>query len=441
MIGGMIGAVFLTLDYWIDREVHHHLDQMLWERSRAVEHAFQHPSDLAALERLMPQYDAQGHTEYFTVFDADGRALATSSSSAGQPLPKGAVRGHLPQLFDLTLPDGHAGRALATTLPGLVRQGRPGMLVVVSEREDWGRTEFRIHSILLGGTVLALVLMVLLGIFVIRHVFTALRHAGDQISGLDAAAPLNPIGQAFPVELRPFAEAFNTGVNRLYEALDRERRFSENVAHELRTPIAEIRASAEAALASGDAALAKAGMQHAVAACTRMQRSVDTLLLLTRLESGQDVPELDPMDLAATVDGLLSGLSGTAQARSRRVAWQRPASAWVRSDIGIVERILSNLLRNALEYAPEGSTITCQLRQGGTGWWFEISNVAGDLVEADLQHFGQRFWRKQSEGATAHHAGLGLALTRGLTQALRLPLRFELRQGRLHASVGPWPAL
>ena len=130
------------------------------------------------------------------------------------------------------------------------------------------------------------------------------------------------------------------------------------------------------------------------------------------------------------------------QARRRRtVQADLPPSAWVRGDLGVIERILSNLLRNALEYAPDGDAITCRLERGDAGWLLSIDNAAPDLREGDLEHLGHRFWRKSSEGGTAHHAGLGLALAFALARAIDLPLRFSLQGGRLTARLGPWVAL
>ena len=110
-------------------------------------------------------------------------------------------------------------------------------------------------------------------------------------------------------------------------------------------------------------------------------------------------------------------------------------------DQGVVERIISNLLLNAVEYAPRGDEITCRLERSQAGWLLAIANAAPDLQTDDLGHLGRRFWRKQPEGGTARYAGLGLALALALARAVDLPLNFDHSQGRLTVRLGPWPPL
>jgi two-component system sensor histidine kinase QseC len=435
-IGGVFAILIPPLDIWIDGEIYQRMDAALMQRAAAVGRVLQgrHPDHL---ERLMPEYESGGHTEFFTLYDEKSRrVLLRSSNSAGAALPPGPADRGTPRYYDLALPDGHAGRALATHVP--LSAGDNALLVIATEREGWDQTERRIHFALLGGIALATLLATALALWLVRRVIATLDRAGASVASLNADRPMQRIGGDFPRELQPFVDAFNIGLDRLYAAIERERRFSRDLAHELRTPLAEIRASAESALDDADLEQARRGLAAAIAACARMQRSVDALLLLARLESGQHVPEPDPLDLAALLRELLAALRGM---RAPPIRAELPASAWVQSDQGVVERIISNLLRNAIEYAPPGDEIGCRLERGGAGWLLSIGNAAPDLEPSDLGHLGDRFWRKQLEGGTAHHAGLGLALAFALARAVGLPLNFDLKEGRLTARLGPWAPL
>ncbi len=438
-IGGTFAILFPVLDYWIDHEIYRRMDTTLMQRSAAVGRVLQE-LDARKLESLMPEYEPGGHTEFFTVFDSQThRTLLRSPSSAGAELALGPLEQGTPRYYDVTLPDGHAGRALATRISVAGEKSR--LLVVATERRDWDQTERRIHFALLGGIVLATFLATGLALLMVRRIVVMLERVGVQLADLRSDRPIARIGADFPRELRPFAEAFNQGLHHLYAAIVRERRFSRDVAHELRTPLAEIRISAESALIDADPARIQRALNATIQASSRMQRSVDTLLLLARLESGQHTLALDPLDLTALLQELLAGLNVQKMAPKSPIRVTLPESAWVQSDQGVIERILSNLLRNAIEYAPEGDDIQCRLELEASGWMLTIVNTAPNLQASDLDQFGLRFWRKDSEGGTAHHAGLGLALALALAHAIDLPLAFSLDNGRLSARLGPWPPL
>ena len=438
-IGGVFAVLMPALDIWIDGEIYQRMDLVLAQRAAAVSRVLQgrHPNHL---ERLMPEYEPDGHTEFFALYDEKGAdVLLRSPNSGDATLALGPVEEGTPRHYDLKLPDGHSGRALAIEVP--MPSGQNALLVIATERESWDHTEQRIHFALFGGIALATVLATALALWMVRRVIATLRGAGASVASLNADRPMQPIGGNFPRELQPFVDAFNIGLNRLYQAIERERRFSRDVAHELRTPLAEIRASAESALADADPNHARSGLNAAIAACARMQRSVDTLLLLARVESGQHTSAPDPLDLAALLRELMAALHKMETQRGVSIRAELPPSAWIQSDQGVIERILSNLLHNAIEYAPRGDEITCRLERGRAGWLLAIANAAPDFKASDLGHLGDRFWRKQPEGGTAQHAGLGLALAFALAQAVDLPLKFDLSQGRLAARLGPWPSV
>ena len=206
--------------------------------------------------------------------------------------------------------------------------------------------------------------------------------------------------------------------------------------------MAEIRTSAQGALSDTDPERTRHALHATIKACSRMQRSVDTLLLLARLESGQHVLAPDPLDLVSLLQDVLTAFKEmSAPKNARNIRAHLPDAAWVQSDQGVIERIVSNLLRNAIEYSPQDDDIELRLERQAQSWTLCITNTAPDLQASDLDQFGLRFWRKDTGGGTAHHAGLGLALAMALAREIDLPLEFFLDQGRLTARLGPWAAL
>jgi two-component system sensor histidine kinase QseC len=234
-------------------------------------------------------------------------------------------------------------------------------------------------------------------------------------------------------ESQSFARTPDAVVTRLHMAIERERRFFSDATHELCMPLAEISAAAEvAARMFGDAQAAFAVTLEVV---ERMRRATDTLQLLSRCEAGYFAPALDPLDLPALLDTLLD--AHALLAARRGIVFERvyDAGTQVRSDAGTLERIVSNLLRNAIAYAPEGSHVDVRVQAAGEGGFaLSVSNLAPDLTQDDLPHLVERFWRKSSS-STAMHPGLGLVLASALAHSLGLHMDFSLTEGRLSARV------
>nr|WP_298726794.1 ATP-binding protein [uncultured Steroidobacter sp.] len=440
-LGAVLAVLFVSLDHWIDAGAHDHLDTVLASEARSVAYALSH-SDPEMIGKLLPHYEFPGHTEFFTVYDGDARMVLASRNSRGVAVAAPGRNPRHPIYYDVLTPDGHKGRALAVALENN-DIGR--VLVVATEREAWKNAEGGIHSVLLGGIAVTIIVVLLLVQWVVRSAFAPLLEQGARIASMDTEKPPERVGDHLPAELAPFAAAFNVGIAKLYGAIQRERRFSRDIAHELRTPLAETRLTAEVALHEGDTAALRSGLITAIAATERMQRSVDTLLALARFESGQESPALDPLDLTRLAADQIETMRRSAEANRMGLTLRAPAEAWVNSDVGILERILTNLLQNAVDYAPAGGTVNCSITQTGhdarSAYLVCIDNEAPQLTPEDLVHFGTRFWRKPHEGGTAQHAGLGLALALALARSLHLQLEFELREARLFVTLGPFPAL
>jgi two-component system sensor histidine kinase QseC len=205
-----------------------------------------------------------------------------------------------------------------------------------------------------------------------------------------------------PQELHPFVDAAHTALRTSWELAQRERRLSRSVAHELRTPVAELRAASERALAQGDTNALLQGMTQVQHATDRMQRGIDALLALARFESGQELAQPDPLDVVLLLQQLSAALE------SQHLQWQLPTEAWVVCDAGMLERIVANLLHNAVEYGDAGAPVSVRLWRNGD-WWLEVRNRASQLHTDDVAHFGERHWRGQRDG-DPQHAGVGLAL-------------------------------
>lgn len=400
----------------------HQLDQVLASRAASLAQQLQDEDD--PRKAVLPAWDIAGHTEFFAVYGADG-ALRVASHNSGEHALRLPNHERSKSIGNIRLPDGHSGRYQQVTLVRGAFAG--GRLVVATERESWDQTEQEMHGVLLMGLLLTIVSAVLLCMLLLHQAFAYMAREAERLP--HDRPPEQGVLPSTPSELHPFVNAAYEALRKLWAMAERERQFSRSVAHELRTPVTEIGIASERALAQGSAEALRHGLQQAQQAGARMQRSIEALLALVRFESGQELPQADPLDLVVLLRQQAAVLGHT------RIQLQLPMEAWVICDAGMLERITANLLQNAIEYADAQTPVGIQLHEVDTGWVIEVRNCASQLSQEDLARFGERHWRGQRDGSP-QHAGLGLALVNAMAQALGLRVNFELNAGELHVRLG-----
>lgn len=431
-------SLFVLLDYGIDRQIFGRLDDTLLARARGVVVLLEsHPSGeaLSELQAFIPEYAGGGHTDFLQIWDDRGHTLLASASNAAANLqpPKAAVPANAPYFYDMHLPDGHRGRGVALRL-ALSGSTGDALLVVAEEREQVDLLERRVRLALIVGVLGTALVAALLSFLAVRGGLRPLiafgAHAEEE--GLMPGEAL--LAARMPRELRPFGAALHTAFQRLQDALGRERRFARDVAHELRTPLAEMRMAVE--LAQRDAVDATP-LHGAIASIERMGRCIDGLLSLSRYEAGMDQAQMEPLDVVDLLRRALALAAAPAAERDVLVEAGLPSEYWVSSDPALLERIVDNLLLNAVEYAPPHSRVQLSLQHVDGSSRLRIGNDAPDLATDDLLRMGERFWRKTPARETSRHGGLGLALSRTLAEVLGLRLYFELEHGVLWATLEP----
>ena len=441
-LGAMLLALFVGLDWNIDRQIFGRLDQRLLSRAQGIAALLEsHPtrSGMDELQTLIPEYADGGHTDFLQIWSTRGQTLLSSASNAAANLhrPTVPIPANAPVFYDLRLPDGHAGRAVALRL---TLAGEDALMVVAQEREQVDQLERHIHLALVLGAFGAGLLAMLLAAWAVRsglrplQLFAARTGQDGQDPQPQESLPLS----GMPRELRPFAQSLNRAFERLQQALERERRFARDVAHELRTPLAEAQLTLELAQRADRPG---APLHDALASIERMRRSVDGLLALSRYEAGLEQPQTEPLELVQLLRRAVA--LATVSARARAVTIEAPLGVehWVISDPALLERIIDNLLLNAVQYAPTGSTVQLQLIATGQGACLRIGNPAPELEAQDLLQLGERFWRKSPAREASQHGGLGLALAATLASVLGLQLHFALEGGVLWASLDGLPGI
>jgi len=222
------------------------------------------------------------------------------------------------------------------------------------------------------------------------------------------ASDLGPVAVSHvPDEVAPLVAQLDELFARIRDRLDSERRFTSDAAHELRTPIAGIRAQAESALSATDAGEREAALTRVVIACDRLSRVVSQLLTLARMD---EMPLDDRVtcrldDVARKV---VADIAPLAQALGIDLGLSAVGDAAVRAEPLLAEVLVRNLVDNAVRYAGRGARIDVRVTREGGGTVLVVADDGPGVPAGDLDRLGQPFFRADQPSGTG--TGLGLSI-------------------------------
>jgi len=389
---------------------------------------------------MLPEFGRPGAPEYFEFWHVDGRVLERSVSLGTRDLPRRAGTFDAPLFWDLTLPDGRAGRAVGVafspprddegTTAGEAAAERRVTLVLARGRRE---LQSVLHLIALGlaGAGLLLPLgIVLIVVLAVGRGLRPLRSIGAQTARIDATSlALRFPESGMPAELQPICRSLNALLQRLEEAFARERRFTGDAAHALRTPIAELRTLTEvAAMYPDDEDLGRRAVAESLAIALQMERLVTVLLALARGQAAADAVAREPLDLAAQLQRSWARFRDRAADRRMAVAWEVAPVPAVEADAALLLSVLDELFLNAVLHAPAGGALTVQTAQHNGAVRLRIANTNPALAPDDLPHLFEPFWQKDLSRTDAARSGLGLALAAALCRLMAIHIAAHLSE-------------
>jgi len=401
----LLWAIAVAMSY---REAHRELDALFdaqlaesaevllrqaahdWDEEEVLE-----PDDVRhSLGRIEHRYAQQLH---FQILDRDGRlAYRSSSDLPRNPIVTGIKNGYA----DRTL-HGTRWRVAVLTDPETELQ------IQLCQRED---AREGVAAAIARTMILPLAAALpLLGLFVWAATSRGIRPLERFAGTLRQRSPdnLHPVGGGdLPGELSPVAAALDGLLARLRETVDRERRFTADAAHELRTPLAAIKTHAEVAQRARSEKERMRALGQIVRGTDRMTHLVAQLLTLARVDH-EAAAASEMIDLGAVVRETAALLSDAAIDRGVQLEVQAD-EANVRGDRALLATLARNLVENAILYVRPGDRVLASVARSGDGVTLRVADSGPGMPAADRERAFERFHR--AAGGGAEGSGLGLSI-------------------------------
>lgn len=397
-----------------------------------------------------PEYAREDNPEYFCYWHGDGKILNASPSllAHGGALPR--LQGSLasPVIASVILPDGQSGRAAGVRFrPRQMPRSdhdsdgpsdsRDVELTIARSTAHLANDLSHLGLLLTGISLLAVAATVLVLEFVIRLLMVPVDRLAGRIANLDVNRLIGQLhAKDIPIEMAPLVQRLNNLLVRLQADFLRERGFNADLAHELRTPLAGLRTTIEVTIArERSAGEYRNALADCLVICLQTQGMVDTLLALTRADSGQLRLARVEMDLALVLEQSWNLVASEAASRRLERSWL-VNHLTVMGDAEQLRLVFINLFANAAAYAEVGSTVEICLHEMNDRRVVTVANTGCDLTPDQAKQVFDRFWRgDRSRTATGLHCGLGLTLCRTLVGLHGGTITASVQDGRFTITV------
>ncbi len=389
--------------------------------------------------------------EYFQLYQENGESLIHSRQLGNADLPIIAGPIHRPHLTTLILPDGEDGKAatvrfrpaninqiipeamnlLAQNLDeddedddivGSVSHLSPEITVVFAKSvQEVQGTLGTLRFILIGSYVTTLLAISMLMSWVVRKNLAPFSQLTDQINHIDETK-LDAVLDipTLPSDIEPVIVCLNRLIARLRLAFLREKTLTVDIAHELRTPLAGLISTLDVSLRArrenGDY---RHAMVECRSICDRMQQMTNSLLTLSRLESGHESLSITVVSVDELLLQTWTQFEDSSRDKNVSIDWNLEGPAEVMTDAMQLQVVISNLIDNAVCYVNEGGAICISTEIRNCIYLVNFTNTGSLLSEDQVEKTFDRFWREDSSRVErGNHAGLGLALCQRIVSLL-----------------------
>lgn len=411
----LLGAVAVYLYQSLQREILWRDDQALLGRLQHMQALLDDAASIDTLrERPQLYQNMLGNRDsVLWIVDAQGRSLIEVNPSA---LPRPV----LAPATSPTLGNDPANPALRLAWLDVPRPERSLRLIAgkrSDEREQMlSAYRMKIYLALCVGALSAF----LLGGWVSRRGLRAVRELARQASAIGVRHLHTRLDERGNVrELNTLSQALNQMLARMELGFSQLSRFSEDLAHEMRTPLSNLMGQTQQALERNRSV---AEYQDVLASnfeeYERLARMIDSMLFLARSEQPTAVLQREVIEVHALVEQLCDYFEGMAQDRGIQLINRSQGQLY--AEPLLLRRALANLIANALRYGATESPVTISSEQGAEGVQISVHNLGEPIRAEDLPHLFERFYRADpSRNQPDDSGGLGLAIVRAIVQTHR----------------------
>jgi two-component system heavy metal sensor histidine kinase CusS len=315
----------------------------------------------------------------------------------------------------------HPFQTLTRTLPATGE--RPAVRLIVGiDSGPYERTLRNVFAAMVALSLSAVVLVTLLGGWIARVGLRPLQQLSREAQALQ---PRTLSSQRLhvaelPVELSDLAAAFNGALGRLEEAYRQLEAFNADVAHELRTPLANLIGGTQVALSRPrSAAQFEEALQSNLEELERLRSIINDMLFLARADQGEAATGLVEVCVAQEVEKTIEFFEVILDETGKTVGVEGETQARATMNVALFRRALSNLLQNAVEHSAAGARLVVQIVRQAGAVWVRVSNPGATVEPAHLPRLFDRFYRvdesRHDEG-DRHGHGLGLAIVKAVAR-------------------------
>ncbi|MCC2605322.1 ATP-binding protein [Planctobacterium marinum] len=445
-------ATDISVDTWISKE----FDRAMINKVGLLETLVEEDEDEVDFDfagEFMPEFEGKENPEYFQLWYNNEvfERSDTLEFFEVKDLPRLDVNLDRFIIQDITLPDGRDGRmlfskflpqvdsdireALGVTREEFAKNQKPMEFAYALSKEDLNYILWFVDVIFILTSIIAVFTVRKIVSLVVVRSLKPIDEFTQELSNVSLTSDNADISiENLPEELIPIANATNQFIQDNRNLYQREQRVTSDIAHELKTPIAELLSLSEVALKFPHEKQITDNLANDVKEIsTRLKSIVNGILLLQKSNSSQALPTTE-VDLIAMFNNVLSYENKS----------NRQINADFESDSFIIttnkfalETVLSNLISNAIYYSPENTVIdiVVKTRKGKTH--VEITNTCeGDCCEGDLNQFFEPLWQKDDSRTSTERFGLGLAIVKSYCQRLGATISVSLDdQNRITFSI------